>query len=46
MPPENILALFNTAKEYGVYPIDKKRIDDKLKKLSKIKPVIKQEIIV
>lgn len=34
MPPENILALFDTAKEYGVYPIDTKRIDEKLNELS------------
>ncbi len=46
MPPENIMALFDTAKEYGVYPIDTKRIDKKLKELSKIKPVINEEIII
>ncbi len=33
MPPENILALFNTAKEFGKYPIDTDRIDDELKSL-------------
>jgi uroporphyrinogen decarboxylase len=33
MPPENILALFNTAKEYGRYPIDTARIDAELPKL-------------
>ena len=32
MPPENILALFNTAKEFGKYPIDTDRIDDELKR--------------
>jgi uroporphyrinogen decarboxylase len=46
MPPENIMALFNTAKEYGVYPIDTKRIDEKLKELSEIKPEIKEEIMI
>jgi uroporphyrinogen decarboxylase len=33
MPPENILALFETAREYGTYPIDTDRIDEKLKSL-------------
>jgi len=35
MPPENIVALFNTAREYGKYPIDTERIDEKLKELEK-----------
>lgn len=35
MPPENILALFTTAKEYGKYPIDEERIDEKLEELAK-----------
>ncbi|MBT3272230.1 MAG: hypothetical protein HN368_03670 [Spirochaetales bacterium] len=34
MTPENILTLFNTAKEYGTYPIDVDRIDNKLNELA------------
>ena len=30
MPPENILALFETAREFGTYPIDVERIDEEL----------------
>ena len=33
MPPENILALFNTAQEYGTYPIDTLRIDGELERI-------------
>jgi uroporphyrinogen decarboxylase len=44
MQPESIMALFNTAKEYGKYPIDIARIDKKLSELSEINPVIKEEI--
>jgi len=33
MPPENILALFDTAKEYGTYPIDTRRIDAELESM-------------
>ncbi len=44
MQPESIMALFNTAKEYGKYPIDIARIDEKLSELSEINPVIKEEI--
>jgi uroporphyrinogen decarboxylase len=33
MPPENILALFNTAQEYGTYPIDIQRIDGELERI-------------
>ena len=40
MPPENILALFSTAKEYGKYPIDKERIDGELKRLRERNPQI------
>jgi len=32
MPPENILALFDTAKEYGTYPIDTERINAELER--------------
>jgi len=35
MPPENILTLFDTAKEYGKYPIDTGSIDEELKRLRK-----------
>jgi uroporphyrinogen decarboxylase len=35
MRPENILALFETAREYGTYPIDADRIDDEMEKLRK-----------
>ncbi len=41
MPPENILALFDTAKEYGTYPIDIERIDEKLERLVKENPQIR-----
>lgn len=33
MAPGNILALFETAREYGSYPIDTERIDEELKRL-------------
>jgi uroporphyrinogen decarboxylase len=33
MPPENILALFETAREYGTYPIDTDRIDGEIRRL-------------
>ena len=33
MPPENILALFNTAREFGRYPLDIEGIDEKLARL-------------
>jgi len=35
MHPENILALFETAREYGTYPIDADRIDGEMEKLRK-----------
>jgi len=35
MPPENIVALFQTTKEYGKYPIDTRRIDEELKRVQK-----------
>ena len=38
MPPENILAFFNTAKEYGTYPIDTARIDAELEELASLRP--------
>ena len=44
MPPENILTLFNTAKEYGTYPIDTKKIDAKLKELAEKQPEIKTQL--
>ncbi len=40
MPPENILALFETAREYGKYPIDEERIDEELERLRKENPRI------
>ncbi len=40
MPPQNILALFDTAKEYGKYPIDKERIDEELERLRNSNPQI------
>jgi len=39
MPPENILALFNTAREFGKYPIDTERIDSEIEKLKTTMPV-------
>jgi len=44
MSPENILALFDTALEYGTYPINIEKIDNKLQELSRIKPEIKNQI--
>lgn len=44
MPPESILTLFNTAKEYGKYPIDIPKIDKKLGELLKIRPEIKLQL--
>ena len=44
MAPENIVAFFNTAKEYGDYPIDTKKIDDKIRELAEMKPIIKDQI--
>jgi len=41
MPPENILALFDTAKEYGTYPIDTGRIEGELERLVKETPQIR-----
>jgi uroporphyrinogen decarboxylase len=35
MLPENILALFETARKYGTYPIDTDRIDKEMEKLRK-----------
>jgi uroporphyrinogen decarboxylase len=32
MPPENILRLFELAREYGTYPIDIKKIDDRIRR--------------
>jgi len=31
MPPENILRLFELGRDYGKYPIDRERIDEKIK---------------
>jgi len=36
MPPENIVSLFNSAKEYGKYPINEQKIDNELKNLDRI----------
>jgi uroporphyrinogen decarboxylase len=44
MPPENIMAFFNTAQEYGIYPIDVGKIDEKLRELAGKRPVIKEQI--
>ena len=44
MPPENILTLFNTAKEYGKYPIDTERIDKKLEELVSLRPEIREQL--
>lgn len=44
MPAENILTLFNIAKEYGKYPIDTDRIDAKLEELVRIRPEIREQI--
>jgi len=35
MPPEIIVALLNTPREYGKYPIDTERIDEKPRELEK-----------
>lgn len=40
MPPENILTLFDTAKEFGEYPIDTERIDDELRRIKKAHPSV------
>jgi uroporphyrinogen decarboxylase len=34
VPPENILALFGTAREFGTYPIDVERIEAEIEKVS------------
>ena len=44
MPPENILAFFNTAKEFGTYPIDTGRIDAKLEELASVRPEVEEYI--
>ncbi|TFG63680.1 MAG: hypothetical protein E4H36_05005 [Spirochaetales bacterium] len=44
MPPENILAFFNTAKEYGTYPIDADRIDAKLEELAAANPAVRNSL--
>ncbi len=44
MRPENILALFDTAQEYGTYPIDTDRIDDKLQQLKWSNPEVAKSI--
>ncbi|MGA2477793.1 MAG: uroporphyrinogen decarboxylase family protein [Spirochaetia bacterium] len=43
-PPENILTLFDTAYEYGKYPIDTKRIDARLEQILLLKPAIRQDL--
>jgi uroporphyrinogen decarboxylase len=44
MSPESIVAFFNTAQKYGVYPIDIQKIDEKLRELAAMRPVIKTQI--
>jgi len=40
MPPENILTLFDTAKEFGEYPIDTERIGDELRRIKRDHPSV------
>jgi len=44
MLPENIVAFFNTAKEYGKYPIEIDKIDNKIREIVEIKPEIRDHI--
>ena len=44
MPAENIVALFDTAREYGAYPIDTGRIDRKLDELIERRPEIRENL--
>ena len=44
MPPESILALFDTAREYGTYPIDTARIDTRLEELIRKHPEIRDDL--
>ena len=44
MPPENIIALFDTARDYGTYPIDTDRIERKLEELIGICPEIRKNL--
>jgi uroporphyrinogen decarboxylase len=43
MPPENIKALFDTAMEYGRYPIDADEIDQRLNDLVGVRPEIMED---
>ena len=43
-PPENIVRLFDTAFEYGKYPIDTKKIDQRMKELVTIRPSIRDDL--
>ena len=43
-PPENILTLFDTAYDYGTYPIDVKRIDSRIEELLRQRPGIRTEL--
>jgi uroporphyrinogen decarboxylase len=44
MPPENIKALFDTAMEYGKYPIDADAIDQRLNDLVGVRPEIMEDL--
>ena len=44
MPAENIVALFDTAREYGTYPIDTEGIDRRLEELIEMRPEIRENL--
>lgn len=44
MPPENILAFFDTAKRFGSYPIDTRRIDAELERLMSMNPAVRSSL--
>jgi len=44
MPAANIVALFDTAREYGTYPIDTARIDARLEELISNHPEIRESL--
>ncbi len=43
-PPENILALFDTAYDFGTYPINEEKIDNRIKELLVVRPEIKDDL--
>ena len=43
-PPENIVTLFDTAYNYGTYPIDVKRIDARIEELLRAHPGLRAEL--